>query len=136
MVRSEQALWYFAFVGFWLDKCKIRFSLVTVLGSLLNVMIQFQVLWLFLVFGFLPTTMANSSLGERPFPELPFNTSSYHLHHVITVATVSNLHQLPWMNWNEFSFILGTYFIFRFIHSFIHGLYFIVGSIYSFIEGS
>jgi hypothetical protein len=55
-------------------------------------MIQFQVLWLFLVFGFLPTTMANSSLGERPFPELPFKVfSDYiftHFSSKVSLATV------------------------------------------------
>ena len=63
--------------------------------------------------------------GENGQNVLWNRTGSYHLHHVNAVATVSHLHQLPWMKWNEISFIHGTYFIFiSFLVAFI-SFYFI-----------
>ena len=59
---------------------------------MLNWMMHFQVLWLFLVFGFLPTTVAISGSGERPFPELPFKLFSdfifTHFSSNVSLATV------------------------------------------------
>ena len=55
-------------------------------------MIQFQVLWLLLVFGFLPTTVAISGSGEHPFPELTFKVFSdfifKHFSSKVSLATV------------------------------------------------
>ena len=58
----------------------------------MNLMMQFQVLWLLLGSRFLPTAMAISGSGEQPFPELTFKVFSdfifTHFSSKVSLATV------------------------------------------------
>ena len=60
--------------------------------SIMNLIVQFQVLWLLLLFGFLPTTAAMPSSGEHAFPNLTFKAFSdfvlSHFSSKVSLATV------------------------------------------------